>query len=117
MESLTAYDPGLSKNALADPPKLVPFEEIQTILTKLLSTKEGVESILSSQMEAFQLASSSPSRCASLPIQTAGQVPFPPLAAGAGAQVCIKTGYAVDDTVMVSKCAAGGGDYTADGNL
>ena len=111
MESLTAYDPGLSKNALADPPKLVPFEEIQTILTKLLSTKEGVESILSSQMEAFQLASSSPSRCASLPIQTAGQVPFPPLAAGAGAQVCIKTGYAVDDTVMVSKCAAGGGDY------
>ena len=111
MDSLTAYDPGLSKNALSDPPKLVPFHEILSILTKILSTKEGVESILLGQIKAFQLASSSPSKCASLPIQTAGQTPYPPLAAGAGAQVCIKTGYAIDDSVLVSKCAAGGGDH------
>lgn len=112
MDSLTAYDPGLHKNALSDPPKLVPFQEILSILTRMLSTREGVESILRGQMKAFQLSSSLPPKCASLPIQTAGQPPFPPLAAGTGAQVCIKTGYAMDDSVMVSKCAAGGGDFS-----
>jgi len=110
--SLTAYDPGLSQNALSNPPKLVPFQEILSILNQILSTPEGVESILSSQITAFQLASSSPPKCASLPIQTAGQAPFPPLLAGPGAQVCIKTGYALEDSVMISKCAAGGGDYS-----
>lgn len=108
--SLTAYDPSLDKNASSDPPKLVPFAEIQQFLTKILSTKQGVEIILQSQLEAFQISSKS-DQCANLPIQTAGQEPYPALAAGPGAQVCIKTGYSVDDTVMVSKCAAGGGNF------
>lgn len=112
MASLSAYDPSLQINALSDPPKLVSFEEIQTVLAKILSTKEGLESILSSQMEAFQLSSASPSKCASLPIQTAGQAPYPALLAGKDAQVCVKTGYATGDAVLVSKCAAGGGDYS-----
>ena len=108
--SLTAYDASLTKNASSCPPKLVAFHEIQNILNKLLSTKEGVDGILRSQLEAFQIASKR-DKCANLPIQTAGQKPYPALAAGPGAQVCIKTGYAVDDSVMVSKCAAGGGDF------
>ena len=112
MSSLTDYDPSLRKNAVSSPPKLLPFDEIQTILAKLLSTKEGVDAIMASQMEAFRLASASPSKCASLPIQTAGQMPYPPLSAGPGAQMCIKSGYAVDDSVVVSKCAAGGGNYS-----
>ncbi|CAB9499010.1 Putative dehydrogenase [Seminavis robusta] len=111
--SLTAYDPNLHKNALSSPPKLVPFDEVLGIITKILSTEEGVKSILDNQLEAFQMSSSSSSsKCASLPIQTAGQPPYATLAAGPQAQVCIKTGYASGDTVMVSKCAAGGGKHS-----
>ena len=112
---LTAYDPSLSQNASSNPPKIVPFHEIQTILTHMLSNKDGVDRILQSQLEALQMASSGSSSndghhlCANLPIQTAGQPPYPALAAGPGAQVCIKTGYASNDTVLVSKIAAGGG--------
>jgi hypothetical protein len=85
--SLTAYDPHLHKNALLSPPRLVPFEEILKTLTTMLSSIEGVNRILDSQLEAFRLSSSlSSSQCASLPIQTAGQPPFPSLAAGAQAQ-------------------------------
>ena len=47
-----------------------------------------------------------------LPIQTAGQPPQPPMRAGSGAQVCIKTGYTKNGEKMVSKVAAGGGDDT-----
>lgn len=108
--SLTAYDTSLSMIASSDPPKLVAFDEIQKILANLLSTKQGVDSILQSQLEAFRISSKS-GQCANLPIQTAGQKPYPALTAGPGAQVCIKTGYVINDTVMVSKCAGGGGEF------
>jgi hypothetical protein len=86
--SLTAYDPRLHSSTVSSPPKLVAFDEVVKTVTKMLSTIEGVDGILGSQLEAFQLSSSSlsSSQCASLPIQTAGQPPFPSLAAGPQAQ-------------------------------
>lgn len=119
--SLTSYDPSLEENALANPPILVPFAKIESILSSLLSTPHGVESLLDSQRMAFQNSSkkqftstttscSESSVTSSLPIQTAGQPPQPSLRAGKGAQLCIKTGYVQGGDTLVSKVAAGGGD-------
>jgi len=112
--SLASYDSSLSKNALPHPPKLISFQEIESTLQKLLSTKEGIEEILSSQKLAlrFGCTSMDDGSISRLPIQTLGQSPQPKLKCGKGAQVCIKTGYKQDGDVMVSKIAGGGGDTT-----
>jgi ornithine cyclodeaminase len=113
--SLTSYDPHLTKTATSEPAQLVPLEKIESCLSTLLSTSEGIDKLFASQHRAFQkstLESKQKGLSSSLPIQTAGQIPQPTLTAGKGAQVCIKTGYVKDGETMVSKVAAGGGDDT-----
>lgn len=113
MTSLTSYDAAISART-PTPPKLVSFEQIEQILTNLLSSPRIVES----QAVAFRLASASHASpvatCSNLPIQTVGQVPNPPLRSPT-AQMCIKTGYAAGDAVIVSKVAAGGGSASNTG--
>jgi len=109
--TLTSYDPSLLEKATALPPKLVSFVDIEAILTQLLESKEGVERILQSQQVAYKNASGE-NPVSTLPIQTAGQPPQPPLIAGKLSQVCIKTGYVFGDELIVSKVATGGGDNT-----
>ena len=103
--TLTSYDPSLLEKATALPPKLVSFEEIEAILTQLLESKEGVERILQSQQVAYKNASGE-NPVSTLPIQTAGQPPQPPLIAGKLSQVCIKTGYVFGDELIVSKVSS-----------
>lgn len=113
--SLTSYDPSLLQKASLDPPKLVPFSAIESALSTLLSTLDGVNAMFASQQKAFEqstLISRRNGVSSTLPIQTAGQPPQPSLRAGVGAQVCIKTGYTKNGEKMVSKVAAGGGDDT-----
>ncbi|GFH53305.1 hypothetical protein CTEN210_09781 [Chaetoceros tenuissimus] len=113
--SLTSYDPNLAQKAASEPAQLVPLEKIESCLSTLLSTPQGIEKLFTSQHRAFQnstLESKQKGLSSSLPIQTAGQIPQPTLTAGKGAQVCIKTGYVKDGEMMVSKVAAGGGDDT-----
>lgn len=112
--SLTSYDVGLAVKATSSPPRLVPFTKIESILGRLLSTREGVEEIMLSQKEALCLGSRR-NGVSSLPIQTAGQYPQPTLKCGKKAQVCIKTGYKENGNVLVSKVAAGGGDASNTG--
>ena len=111
--SLTSYDETLAKNAQSNPPSLIPFPKIESILTSLLSSSTGVEAIFNSQRKAFiqsTTAAKEKGLSSSLPIQTAGQPPQPPMnRAGPGAQVCVKTGYTQNGHVMVTKVAAGGG--------
>jgi len=71
--------------------------------------------MFASQQKAFEqstLISTDNGISSTLPIQTAGQPPQPPMRAGLGAQVCIKTGYTKNGENMVAKVAAGGGDDT-----
>lgn len=113
--SLTSYDPSLAAKANMYPPTLVPFSKIECILSNVLSSENGVKSLLNSQLMAFQKSTTQSKEdglASSLPIQTAGQPPQPSLRAGSGAQVCIKTGYVKNGDTMVSKVAAGGGDET-----
>lgn len=109
--SLTSYDLSLSKNAQECPPKLIQFQKIESVIQNLLSTREGIEEILSSQQEALRMgctSKDSESEISRLPIQTLGQPPQPTLKCGEAAQVCIKTGYKQGGDVMVCKIAAGG---------
>lgn len=113
--SLTSYDPTLAEKAMASPPTVVPFAQIESILSNLLSSKNGINSLLDCQRLAFQKSTiqcTEEGLASSLPIQTAGQPPQPSLRAGLGAQVCIKTGYIKNGDTMVSKVAAGGGNET-----
>lgn len=115
MSLLTSYDPSLAEKAMASPPTLVPFAQIESILSNLLSSENGVKSLLDCQRLAFQkntIQCKDQGLVSSMPIQTAGQSPQPSLRAGSGAQVCIKTGYVKNGDTMVSKVAAGGGDDT-----
>lgn len=107
--SLTSYDPNLSKNSSTSPPKLIPFQTIESILQSLL--QNSPDKIFSSQKRAFQLAtqqSKSQGITSSLPIQTAGQPPQPTLKAGDKSQLCLKTGYVSNDKTLVTKIAANG---------
>lgn len=115
--SLTSYDPELAKRAT---PKLVSFGIIESIIHKLLTEVDGVEAIIGSQERAYHRSTKEAKDAglsSSLPIQTAGQPPQPPMVAGKGAQVCIKTGYIKNGEKMVSKVAAGGGDFTANSGV
>ena len=94
MATLTHYDPTLAKTARASPPVLVTFEAIEKILVGLLECEEGIQQIIQAQSEAYRAHSAGTTSghdplCSSMPIQTAGQPPQPPLLS-AGAQVCIK---------------------------
>ena len=111
--SLTSYDETLAKNAESNPPSLISFPKIESILTSLLSSSTGIAAIFQSQKKAFIQSTTLAKEngvSSSLPIQTAGQPPQPPMKrAGPGAQVCVKTGYTQSGEVMVTKVAAGGG--------
>jgi hypothetical protein len=104
--SLTSYDPYLSSKAGKSPPKLVSFTDIESILSRLLQSQDGVNRLVQSQHSAFQSASGA-EVVSTLPIQTAGQAPQPPLKAGPLAQVCIKTGYVSNSDILVSKVRLG----------
>ncbi len=83
--SLVSYDTQLSERSFS-PPTLVPFSSIESTLLKLLR-KENVELIFNSQKKAFcqsTEAAKSLGNTSTLPIQTAGQPPQPPLKAGEG---------------------------------
>jgi ornithine cyclodeaminase/alanine dehydrogenase-like protein (mu-crystallin family) len=114
--SLTSYDRNLASNALSNPPELVSFSKIEATISSLLADKDdGVEAMFASQERAFRQSTIEAKEngvSSSLPIQTAGQPPQPPLKAGSGAQVCVKTGYTKDGDMMVTKVAAGGGEDT-----
>ena len=113
--SLTSYDSSVAENALLSPPELVTFSKIESTLSSLLAQPTGIQAMFNSQERAFHLStveSKDRGVSSSLPIQTAGQPPQPPMKAGAGSQVCIKTGYTSGGDNMVSKVAAGGGDYS-----
>ncbi len=113
--SLTSYDPTVAQNALSNPPALVPFSQIEATISSLLATPNGIEQIFKSQENAYRQSTQTAQQngtSSSLPIQTAGQPPQPPLKAGSGAQVCVKTGYTNGGDVMVSKVASGGGDHS-----
>ncbi len=113
--SLTSYDSTLASNALSNPPALVSFSKIEAVLSSLLADTSGVEAMFASQERAFRRSTAEAKESgvsSSLPIQTAGQPPQPPMKAGPGAQVCVKTGYTKGGDVMVTKVAAGGGEDT-----
>jgi len=111
--SLTSYL-DRSRDSPSTPPtypKVIPCEKIESILMHLLESKELVQSLLlESQAISYRKMTRHPDQCSNLPIQTIGQVPNPEVLAGKSAQMCIKTAYVANDTVIVSKMAAGGGD-------
>ena len=107
--SLISYDPNLSNISSTSPPKLIPFQVIQSILHSLILNSPS--KIFDSQRIAFELAttkSKSSGHTSSLPIQTAGQPPQPSLKSGPNSQLCLKTGYVQNGNVIVSKIAANG---------
>lgn len=113
--SLTSYDPNLSSPTQVQPPKLVPFTKIESVLQTILNSSTNTDKLFTCQRNAFILAtrhSKESGKTSSLPIQTIGQTPQPSITAGCNAQVCIKTGYVQNDSVIVTKIAGGGGNDT-----
>ena len=85
--SLTSYDSTLASNALSNPPALVSFSKIEAVLSSLLADTSGVEAMFASQERAFRRSTAEAKESgvsSSLPIQTAGQPPQPPMKAGPG---------------------------------
>ena len=115
--SLLSYDPSLWNKSKTESepslPKVIPLGKIENAICQLLSTDQGIRDLFSSQDEAFrhstQIAKIN-GIASSLPIQTLGQHPQPPLKGGHGSQMCIKSGYRKGGDTMVTKIAAGGTD-------